>query len=193
MSGYDICVIGSSWGGLQALEVILGALPASLDFAIAIVQHRSPDAPDSGLPSYYEKRTSLQVQSVEDKDEIQPGRVYIAPPDYHLIVEPGAFSLSVDDAVQFSRPSIDVLFETAADTYRARTIGVLLTGANEDGVSGLLRIKQAGGLTLVQDPETAARSTMPQAAIRSGAAREVLGLEDIAAKLVAMGAMGASA
>ena len=188
MSGYDICVMGSSWGGLQALDAILGALPSDIDFAIAIVQHRSADAPDSGLPAYYAGRTSLPVQSVEDKDVIAPGRVYIAPPDYHLLVEDGYFSLSVDDAVQYSRPSIDVLFESAADTYGGRTIGVLLTGANEDGVAGLLRIKKAGGMTIVQDPKTAARSTMPGAAVRAGAAVQVLPLDEIASGLTGLGA-----
>lgn len=187
MSDYEICVIGSSWGGLQALDVILGGLPSSIDFAVAIVQHRSADAPDSGLPAYYAKRTSLAVQSVEDKDPIEPGRVYIAPPDYHLLVEPGYFSLSVDASVQFSRPSIDVLFDSAAAVYGPRTIGVLLTGANEDGVAGLMRIKKAGGMTIVQDPETAARSTMPAAAVKAGAAGRVLPLEEIAAGLTELG------
>jgi len=190
MSSYDLCVIGSSWGGLQALDVILGALPSSFGIAIAIVQHRSAGAPDSGLPAYYEDRTELEVRSVEDKDDIEPGHVYIAPPDYHLLVEPGWFSLSVDAAVQFSRPSIDVLFESAADTYGARTIGILLTGANADGVAGLKRIRDVGGMTLVQDPDTAERRTMPEAAIAAGAAREVLGLDEIAATLTRLGGAG---
>lgn len=187
MSEFDICVIGGSWGGLQALDVILSSLPASLGFAVAVVQHRSADAPDSGLPAYYAPRSALKVQSVEDKDAIEPGRVYIAPPDYHLLVEMGYFSLSVDAAVQYSRPSIDVLFESAADTYKDRAIGVLLTGANEDGAAGLARMRDAGALTIVQDPETAARKTMPQAAIDAGGAREVLTLESIAERLAELG------
>ena len=188
MSDYDICVVGSSWGGLRALDTILRDLPSELGFPIVVVQHRSADAPDSGLPAYYTARTELDVRSVEDRDPIEPGRVYIAPPDYHLLIESGYFSLSVDDLVQFSRPSIDVLFESAAESYGARTIGILLTGANEDGVAGLARIRDVGGLTIVQDPDTAARSTMPAAAVAAGAAVSVLRLEGIAAELVKLGA-----
>lgn len=188
MSGYDICVIGSSWGGLQALDLVLRDLPASLPFAIAVVQHRSADAPDSGLPHYYSGRTSLQVRSVDDKDPIEPGTVYIAPPDYHLFVEPGYFALSLDDVVQFSRPSIDVLFDSTAEAYGSRTIGVLLTGANEDGVAGLGRIREVGGMTIVQDPATAARATMPAGAVAAGAAKMILPLDEIGAELVRLGA-----
>lgn len=187
MSGYDICVIGSSWGGLQALEAVLRDLePPS--FAIAVVQHRSADAPDSGLPSYYASRTRMKVRSIDDKEPLELGTVYIAPPDYHVLVEPGFFSLSLDDVVQFSRPSIDVLFESAAEAYGSRTIGVLLTGANEDGAAGLGRIREVGGMTIVQDPATAARATMPAAAVAAGAAKLVLPLEEIGRELARLGA-----
>jgi two-component system chemotaxis response regulator CheB len=123
------------------------------------------------------------VREAGDKDSIQPGRVYLAPPDYHLLVEPEGFALSTDEAVQYSRPSIDVLFDSAADTYGDRLIGVLLTGANEDGAYGLRRVRRRGGVTIVQDPETAERRTMPDAAIAAGAADLVLPLDGIAPKL----------
>ena len=110
---------------------------------------------------------------------LEPSTVYVAPADYHLLVEWGSFALSVDERVQFARPSADVLFESAADVYRHAVIGVILTGANEDGASGLRAIAEAGGLTIVQDPETAARSDMPRAAIATGSVNKIIPLEDI--------------
>jgi two-component system chemotaxis response regulator CheB len=119
------------------------------------------------------------VLDVEDKMTIERGRVYIAPPDYHLLVERGTFALSVDERVQFARPSIDVLFESAAHTYGAGVIGIILTGANEDGAAGLAAIKARGGVALVQDPSGAERRTMPDAAIAATVADAVLPVEEM--------------
>jgi two-component system chemotaxis response regulator CheB len=129
-------------------------------------------------------RSGLDVREAGDKDTIERGRVYVAPPDYHLLVEGDGFALSVDEQVQYSRPSIDVLFDTAADVYGDRLIGVVLTGANEDGAYGLTRVKRRGGVTIVQDPETAEKRTMPDAAIATGAADRVAPLDRVAALLV---------
>jgi two-component system chemotaxis response regulator CheB len=131
-----------------------------------------------------QQRCSLPVREAEDKVAIEQGTVSIAPPDYHLLVEPDHLSLSLEEPVRFSRPSIDVLFESAARAFDGALAGVVLTGANDDGADGLVAIKRAGGITIVQDPATASSPTMPEAAIRSGAADKVLPLEDIAPFLV---------
>jgi two-component system chemotaxis response regulator CheB len=179
-----IVVMGASWGGLQALTALLGALPASFASVIAIVQHRSSDSRTGALAASLASAGPLPVREVEDKDPLDPGRVHLAPADYHLLVEHGAFALSTEERVQFSRPSIDVLFESAAAVYGTRVVAVVLTGANRDGAAGIARVRQRGGLTLVQDPETAERRTMPDAAIATGAAQQVLPLPGIASLLV---------
>lgn len=181
---YSIVTIGSSWGGLSALRVVLGALPSDFPLPIVIAQHRSADSRDAGLAAYYDTRCELPVCIVEDKTPIETGRVYFAPPDYHLLVDRGFFELSVDDRVQFSRPSVDVLFQTAADAYGAGVIGVVLTGVNSDGAEGLSCIKSNGGFTIVQDPATAERGEMPRAALEAvGEVDAILSLEDIAVYL----------
>jgi two-component system chemotaxis response regulator CheB len=124
------------------------------------------------------------VREVDDKDELRRGTVYVAPADYHLMVERTHFELSVDAPVSYSRPSIDVLFESAADAFRDGVVGVLLTGANADGTEGLRRIRDFGGLTLVQDPETAERPEMPESAIRAGVVDRVVPIEGLASALV---------
>lgn len=178
---YQIVTIGSSWGGLGALRTLLGDMPEDFPLPIAIAQHRSAESRDAGLAAYYDARSPLRVCAIEDKEPIEGGRVYFAPPDYHLMVERGFFELSVDDRVQFSRPSADVLFESAVDAYGAGVIGVVLTGANTDGAAGLACIKAAGGFTIVQDPTTAARADMPSAAIEAvGKPDAVLELHDVA-------------
>ena len=121
-----------------------------------MVQHRAPGS-DDGFPRFLQGRCRLPLEEVDDKVPIEPGHVYLAPPDYHLLVEPGHFSLSVDAPVRFSRPSVDVLFETAADAYGERLVAVVLTGSNDDGCRGLARVKETGGFVLVQDPATAER------------------------------------
>jgi two-component system, chemotaxis family, protein-glutamate methylesterase/glutaminase len=184
----DLVVIGSSWGGLVALETILSVLPKDFGPSIAIAQHRSPESGSGALSAMLGRHTSLEVCEAGDKDPIEPGRVYIAPPDYHLYVEQGSFALDVDDAVQYSRPSIDVLFDSAADVYGERLTAVILTGANNDGAYGIERVKRRGGLTIAQDPATAVKRDMPAAAIATGAVDRILPLEEIGPALARLGA-----
>jgi two-component system chemotaxis response regulator CheB len=176
---YDLVCIGASWGGLQAVGRVLADLPAEFDLPIAIAQHRHPDSQEGALAELLRTHIDRPVIEVEDKLAIEPRHVYVAPPNYHLLVEPGSFALSVDERIQFARPSIDVLFETAADAYGAGVIGIILTGANDDGALGLARIKDVGGVALIQDPRDAARRTMPDAAIAATAADAILPLEAI--------------
>jgi two-component system, chemotaxis family, protein-glutamate methylesterase/glutaminase len=180
---YDLIVIGASWGGLHAVGEILSALPAETDAAIVIAQHRTHDAVEGGLASLLAHRAHLPVEDAHDKTPIEPGQIYLAPPDYHLLVEPGHFALSTDARVNFARPSVDVLFDSAADAYGPAAIGIVLTGENEDGAAGLARIKQAGGVAIVQDPKTAERARMPEAALAATNADVVLPLEEIGAFL----------
>ena len=174
-----LAVIGASWGGMHALERVLRQLDGGCRLAVAIAQHRSPDRAGTVLVDFLQRSCALPVAEAGDKDEIAPGHVYVAPPDYHLLVEPGHFALSIDAPVQQSRPSIDVLFESAADAYGEEVVAVVLTGANSDGALGLARVKQRGGLTLAQDPATAERREMPEAAIATGAVDRVATLEDL--------------
>jgi two-component system, chemotaxis family, protein-glutamate methylesterase/glutaminase len=178
-----IVVIGASVGGLSAIKIVLQNLPVDLASPIIVVQHRHPDSRDK-LRDILQEDTSLKVREVEDKDEILPGYVYLAPADYHLLVESGLFALSTDEPVSYARPSIDVLFESAADIYGKQVIGVILTGANEDGVQGLKMVKLHFGFAIVQEPTTAECSVMPQAAINAVAVDWILPLEEIAKKLV---------
>jgi two-component system chemotaxis response regulator CheB len=188
MARAELVVVGASWGGLKALRTLLAGLPADLDAAVVVAQHRAPRSTD-GLSRLLQQHGPLPVCEVEDKMAIAPGNVYLAPPDYHVLVERGKegrghLSLSLDERVQFSRPSVDVLFESAARAYHERVAAVVLTGANEDGAAGLRAVKRGGGFTVVQDPANAESPTMPQAAIASGAADKVLPLSEIAAFLV---------
>jgi len=180
---FKIVVMGTSLGGLSALQNILGDLPPNFPAAIAIVQHRHKES-GTALKALLQTYTLLPIQEVEDKDEIIPGRVYLAPPDYHLLVETDHFALSIDQPVSYARPSIDVLFESAADTYGERVIGLILTGANQDGAQGLKKIKARGGITIVQEPSTAQSPIMPAAAIADVAVDWILGLSDISNLLV---------
>jgi two-component system chemotaxis response regulator CheB len=175
----ELIVIGTSWGGLDALRRLLANLPRELDVPIAIAQHRGPSSAERGLETILQRGIARGVREVDDKDPIERSLIYLAPPDYHLLVERGSFALSTDERVQFARPSIDVLFESAADAYGENVIGVILTGANADGAAGLRRIAERGGTAIVQDPETAERRVMPDAALASTAA-VVLPLEEIA-------------
>jgi len=180
---YELIAIGTSLGGLSALKTLLGYLPKEFPAALAVVQHRHRES-DEVLSSFLQQFTRLPVHEVEDKEQIQPGNIYFAPADYHLLVEAGYFSLSIDEPVSYARPSIDVLFESTADIYAERAIGVLLTGANQDGVEGLSILKARGGMTIVQDPETAESPTLPNAAIAKVAVDLVLPLSQIAPHLV---------
>jgi two-component system, chemotaxis family, protein-glutamate methylesterase/glutaminase len=176
---YELIVVGASWGGLQALSNVLAGIPGDVSCPIAVVQHRRHDALEGGLSNLLQLYTHDRVVDAEDKMAIEPHTIYLAPPDYHLLVERGAFALSVDERVQFSRPSIDVLFESAADAYGPQLVGVVLTGANEDGAAGLARVKERGGVAIVQDPRTAERAEMPAAAAAATAADAILPLEEI--------------
>jgi two-component system chemotaxis response regulator CheB len=175
---HELIVVGCSWGGLAALGRLLEHLPESVDLPVVIAQHRAPESLRGGVETALRRRVARPVVEVGDKDPIERGHVYLAPPDYHLLVEPGSFALSVDERVQYARPSIDVMFESAADAYGTRVIGIVLTGANEDGAAGLARIAERGGVAIVQDPEAAEAREMPEAALAAAPAT-VLPLEEI--------------
>ena len=177
---YEIAVVGTSWGGLAALRELVAALPADLPMPVVLIQHRHRMS-DNALPALLQDRTSLRVCEVEDKAPIEPGSVYVAPADYHLLIEPEYFTLSVEEPIRYSRPSIDLTFSTAADVYGARTIGAVLTGANADGAEGLRRIAERGGLTVVQDPATAESPTMPAAALKAVPSSRVMTIGAIGA------------
>ena len=174
-----IIAIGASWGGVHAVGVVLRGLPEELPVPIVIAQHRRDDGP-SRLAETLGRRSAFVVVEACDKDVLQPGRAYLAPAGYHLLVERGSVSLSTDDYVRFSRPSIDVLFESVANAYGEDAVGVILTGASDDGAEGLARIHAVGGVTIVQEPSSAERRTMPDAALATGRAHRVLQLDEIA-------------
>jgi two-component system chemotaxis response regulator CheB len=175
---FELVVIGTSLGGLHALETILRGLPREFPLPVVIVQHRSKETID--LAALLQRYSLLPVREVEDKEEIQPGWVYLAPADYHLLVEDGHFALSLEAPVWFARPSIDILFESVAEAYPDRVVGVILTGASQDGAGGLAKIKAAGGLAVVQLPATAESRIMPAAAIAATQVDHILPLAEIA-------------
>lgn len=179
-------VIGTSAGGLRALKCIIEKLPAQFDIPILIVQHLSPQS-GSFLPNYLGQFTHLQVKEAEPNEPILNGYVYIAPANYHLLVEKDKkLSLTVDEKVNFSRPSIDLLFESAAEAFLDQLLAILLTGANNDGANGIIRIHQLGGTTIAQHPESAEVKTMPQSAIETGNIDWVLHLNEISVFLSQM-------
>jgi two-component system chemotaxis response regulator CheB len=161
---------GASLGGLHALGLLLQGLPAGFAAPIVIVQHRGKD-PDDALCRLLRGRSQLPVSEPIDKERIVPGRVYIAPADYHLLLERGSFALSTEAPVHYARPSVDVLFESAAESYGPGVVGVVLTGANYDGAAGAAKIQRCGGRIIVQDPETAESRPMPLAAIAATGVR----------------------
>ena len=183
MSAYDIVAIGASWGGLQAIGEVLEGLDPDFGAPIVVAQHRSASDDKGLLPELLARRSGLTVVDGEDKDPLIPGRVILAPAGYHLLVEDGCVHLSCEDFVQFSRPSIDVLFQSVAEAYGSSAVGVVLTGANDDGANGLAEIKRRGGHTIVQDPDTAERPEMPRAALRAVEPDAVLRLDEIAGHL----------
>jgi two-component system, chemotaxis family, protein-glutamate methylesterase/glutaminase len=176
---YDVICIGASWGGLRAVRKLLADIPAAVDQPLVIAQHRHPDVRDGGLPEVVAHYTWRTVRDAHDKMTIERNHVYFAPADYHLLVERGSFALSLEERVQYARPSIDVLFESAADAYGSGVIGVILTGSNRDGAAGLARIKARGGVAVIQDPAEAERPAMPEAAIAATVADAVLPLDEI--------------
>jgi two-component system chemotaxis response regulator CheB len=179
---YSIVVVGTSWGGLNALRELVGQLPADFRVPMILVQHRHRQS-DHLLSTFLQERTQLTVAEVEDKMPIEPGTLFVAPADYHLLIDRDVFTLSTDAPVRYSRPSIDVTFYSAADAYGSATIGVILTGANSDGSRGLRRIFDRGGVVMVQDPSTAESATMPSAAIRCVPEAHVLPISQIASTL----------
>lgn len=186
-------VVGTSAGGVEALSLLLPALPSSLRVPVLVVIHLPRDRP-SLLAEVFAPKCAVPVREIEDKEPIAPGAVYFAPPDYHLLLDKGSgegpnAALSMDDPVNYSRPSIDVLFESAAEIFGRGLMAVLLTGANEDGAAGLRTVRRAGGLTLAQSPEEAFAAAMPAAAIAQGSVDHVLPLAGIATLFARLGAV----
>jgi two-component system chemotaxis response regulator CheB len=179
---FEIVVVGASTGGLKALQILLSDLGPRFPLPVVMVQHRVKES-EIGLCEYLNRHSSLPVTEPDDKEPMLGGHAYLAPRDYHLLVENGGFALSTERPVAFARPSIDVLFESAADKFGKRTLGVILTGANQDGARGLAAIKARGGITLVEDPHSAACPTLPQAAIARTKVDFVLPLHTIASCL----------
>jgi two-component system chemotaxis response regulator CheB len=176
---YELIVIGVSAGGMQALSKLLPALPDNYKIPVVVVQHIGANNNDY-LPTYYSKICQLPVSWAKPGMPIAECHIYFAPPDYHLLVENDrTFNLSVDDRVNYSRPSIDVLFDSASDVFREKLVGVILTGANNDGSEGLRNIKNHNGLTLVQDPEEAEVEIMPQAAIETVGVEKTYSLKEL--------------
>ena len=179
-------VVGGSLGGFSAVQSILSLLPPQFQTPMAVVLHRNRE-PGSLLQEGLQRRCALPVVEVEDKEPIAPGRIYLGPPDYHLLVERTHFALSADEPVNYARPSIDVLFESAADAFGAAVIGVVLTGASHDGARGAARIQNRGGVVIVQDPARAERPEMPAAALAATRACQVQALDQIASTLLRLG------
>jgi two-component system chemotaxis response regulator CheB len=181
-------VIGASAGGIGALSILLPALPVGLRVSLFIVLHLPRERP-SLLVEIFRHRCALPVREPEDKEPVEPGTIYFAPPDYHMLVEKTRqIALSADEPIHYSRPSIDVLFESAADAYGHRLLGIILTGANEDGAAGLEAVHRSGGVTVVQQPSTALVPLMVVSALqRIPAADFVLPLDKIAELLRALG------
>jgi two-component system chemotaxis response regulator CheB len=179
---YEVVAVGASLGGMAALKALVGGLPASFPLPLAIVQHVASEV-SSELALLLQRHTSLRVCEAEDKMPLRAGTAYLAPSGYHLLVEPGALALSVDEPVVHARPSIDVLFQSAADAYGERVIGIALTSSSDDGARGLAAIRARGGMALVQDPSSAESRVLPDAALRLAGADRVLAPAELAAFL----------
>lgn len=176
---YQAVVIGASAGGLQALAKLLNYLPPQFSLPVTICLHLQSSS-NLNFEAAFGLQSGLRIKEAEEKEYLRPGMVYIAPSGYHLLIErDGSFSLANDAPVNWARPSIDVLFETAAEAYRQKLIGIVLTGANFDGASGLQSIRSEGGLTIVQDPSEAEVPSMPRAALAKGPIDHTLRLEEI--------------
>lgn len=187
---YRAIVIGASAGGLYAIRDLLIPLPADFRIPIIIVQHISPTS-ENYMVEFLNNTTSLNVKEVDEKEPIKPGMVYISPPNYHILIEEDeTFSLSADEKVNYSRPSIDVLFYSASDIYKKDLIGVILTGANDDGARGLFTIRKNGGLGIVQEPSTAEAPQMPKAAILEANPEHILEINEIAKLLIELSNKG---
>jgi len=181
---YEAIVIGVSSGGLNAMKVMFSCLPKEFNTPIIIVQHIGSQSENLWI-SLLNDKSNLYIKEEDEKESIEQGKVYIAPSNYHLLIERDkTFSLTIDERVNYARPSIDVLFESAAEAYKSKLIGVILTGSNNDGTNGLKRIKEYGGLTIVQDPATSESSYMPASAIAVVQMDYILTLENIIKLLI---------
>lgn len=181
---FDAVVVGVSAGGINALSKLVSYFPATFCLPIFIVQHISPKS-DNYLVDILRKVTKLKVKEADEKENVSGGVIYLAPPNYHLLIEDDhTISLSTEERISFARPSVDVLFESAAYVYTSKLIGVILTGANKDGALGLQRIKELGGTAIVQNPTTAEVNSMPIAAIQATNVDYVLDLDEIGPKII---------
>jgi two-component system, chemotaxis family, protein-glutamate methylesterase/glutaminase len=183
LRNFDVVALGASAGGLNALTQVLRVLPKSFPSSIVVVQHLAPTH-KSWIADLLARSSRIKVKQAEHGEILLPATVYTAPPDEHLLVGPGKVQLAHTQLVRFSRPSIDLLFESVAGMYGSRSIGVVLSGSGKDGSEGLRTIKESGGITIAQKPDTAEFRPMPEAAIETGCVDFVLGLEEIGDKLI---------
>ena len=181
---YEAIVIGVSSGGMNALKYLFSILPADFRIPIIIVQHVSARSDNQWIKLLNDK-SNLSIKEADEKEKIEQGTIYIAPSNYHLLIEKDkTFSLTIDERVNFARPAIDVLFESAAEAYKKKLIGIVLTGSNNDGAKGIKRIKECGGLAIIQDPKTAESPSMPASAIAIIQPDYILSLEKIVSILI---------
>jgi two-component system chemotaxis response regulator CheB len=181
---FEAIVVGVSSGGMNAMKVMFSLLPKDFNTPVIIVQHIGGHSDGYWIKLLNEK-SNLPIKEADEKEKIENGNVYIAPPNYHLLIEKDkTFSLTVDERVNYSRPSIDVLFESAAEAYADKLIGVILTGSNNDGTNGIKRVKECGGLAIIQNPETAESAYMPKSALAAIKPDYVLSLESITELLI---------
>jgi two-component system chemotaxis response regulator CheB len=179
MEKFKMIVVGVSAGGLNAMTSLLKDLPSDFPIPMVVVQHRSKDQ-RTLLEEVLQAKCRIQIKQADEKERPKKGTVYFAPADYHLLFEEDScFSLSCDDPVNYSRPSIDILFETAADVFKKNVLAIILTGANNDGMKGMLKIRKKGGTTIAQKPASAEFSIMPQAAIDANAVQHVMDITEI--------------
>ncbi|MGH8869512.1 MAG: chemotaxis protein CheB [Actinomycetes bacterium] len=190
-SAVRLVVVGGSWGGFDAVCALLEGLPDPLPVPLVTVLHRGPRR---GIPSdlapLLARRTGRRVVEPDDKEPLVDGTVYVAPEDYHLLVDCDGLALSTDEAVHHCRPAVDVTLQTAADRYRAELVGIVLTGANVDGAAGVRHVRERGGHTMAQDPATAVKPDMPAAAVATGAVQDVADLDGLARRLTTLLANG---
>jgi two-component system chemotaxis response regulator CheB len=185
VSAVEAVVIGGSAGAFSALKILLPGLPATLRVPLIVVVHLPPGRPSAIAEVFSHEQ--LRVKEADDKEPLEPGTIYFAPPGYHLLVEADrSLALAADEPVHFSRPSIDVLFESAADVFGERLLAIVLSGASEDGADGLDAVRRRGGLTIVQDPATAEQAAMPKAAIAAGEPTAIVPVEEIAGLLAGL-------
>lgn len=176
---YEAIVIGASSGGMNALKLITSTLPENFSMPVIVVLHVSPHS-NSQWISLLNEKAKLNIKEADEKEQINTGTIYIAPPNYHLLIEKDkTFSLTIDGRVNFARPAIDVLFESAAEVFKNKLIGIVLTGSSNDGTKGIQKIKNNGGLVIIENPETAESPGMPASAINAVNADYILSLENI--------------